>query len=1108
MPTRSVQVKLVVPRGGDDKLLRQSLWATHAAVNDATKYYEQRLLLMRGDSYVTGDGEVEKEAVVDELRELVREAKIRNGAVDNGSDDEAVNLLRNLYERIVPSSIGEDGTAQAANAFIGPLTDPESRGFLGIYEKLERLVPNWVSLVKAESPTALEVANDWLNSPNSATWLSDTGRPAGWVRLARKGDPEWPQRFVEKLADLDKEATEGIPPIVKRLRDLCVLPLFPPYLTPKIDDARGTLSPWDRLALRLAVGHMLSWESWCRKSAEEHQVRLKRVRDFKEAHIDEAMAEQIAELHVYETERQEYLGTLGLGEASFCIMPRQLRGWSDLKEKWLRSKVRTEQSLTEIIASEQTRLRGKFGDPDLFRWLVKSGNRELWEGVADPVNTVATLNAMQALVDRSQVTATMTLPDPLRHPRSVQWEPPSGSNLRHYSPSIDANCEMSVDLELLDPISEGRFKEASYALRIAPSGQLRDVELTKVGRELKINYRSDSGETFSGKLQSSDLLFVWSYFKNRPLEQLENGDVGPTYLKLVINVEKKLPEGWSDSWPPAAAHFKTALGKKTKYEDKIGPGVRLLSIDLGVRTFATCSVFELIERNRPETLSFPVEVNDRKLWATHERSFLLHLPDEETDRRGEIWRSERGDDLRRMRRVLTRYRRIMGMTGEGASSRQESLSDLKASMEGESFPFEFDVLTALEMEATSPEPVWDQAIKDGLKAYQKNFGTLVKVWRSGNRRRDEQRHMGKSMWAIDYLSNTRRFLQSWSLLGRTSGDVRRLDRDKQGVFASGLLDHLNYMKADRLKTGADLIVQAARGYIRGRDGKWEQRFEPCEIVLFEDLSRYRMRTDRPRRENSQLMKWAHRGVPEEVKMQGELYGLHIEDTPAAFSSRYHARLNAPGVRCRVLKKADFDDEFLRDMLTKDGINLDDYRPGELVPWLGGETFACIDENGKLVCTHADVNAAQNLQRRFWTRYAEPFRLPCNLVRQDGDKYWVPRNLGKRLLGGMGGAGILVPTGHESGSCRWEPVTRQRYTKLGGDSGGDKKANTDPDTEELEALAESAIERSGDYETFFRDPSGHVLPNELWYPSKTFWSIVKAKTRKGLKRGLGQTEVSH
>ena len=126
------------------------------------------------------------------------------------------------------------------------------------------------------------------------------------------------------------------------------------------------------------------------------------------------------------------------------------------------------------------------------------------------------------------------------------------------------------------------------------------------------------------------------------------------------------------------------------------------------------------------------------------------------------------------------------------------------------------------------------------------------------------------------------------------------------------------------------------------------------------------------------------------------------------------------------------------MLSKDGIDLDDYRPGELVPWQGGEMFSCLDGDGALIRTHADINAAQNLQRRFWTRFAEPFRLPSILVREDGNEYWVPKNLGKRLLGGMGKTGVLVATGHDSGSCRWEPVTPQRYKKLGGSSGGDSR----------------------------------------------------------------------
>ena len=47
---------------------------------------------------------------------------------------------------------------------------------MGVYDKLERPVPNWVSLVEAGETSAFEIATDWLNSSNSETWMSDTGR--------------------------------------------------------------------------------------------------------------------------------------------------------------------------------------------------------------------------------------------------------------------------------------------------------------------------------------------------------------------------------------------------------------------------------------------------------------------------------------------------------------------------------------------------------------------------------------------------------------------------------------------------------------------------------------------------------------------------------------------------------------------------------------------------------------------------------------------------------------------------------------------------------------------------------------------------------------------
>ncbi len=52
---------------------------------------------------------------------------------------------------------------------------------------------------------------------------------------------------------------------------------------------------------------------------------------------------------------------------------------------------------------------------------------------------------------------------------------------------------------------------------------------------------------------------------------------------------------------------------------------------------------------------------------------------------------------------------------------------------------------------------------------------------------------------------------------------------------------------------------------------------------------------------------------------------------------------------------------------------------------------------------------------------------------------------------------------------------------------------------LAELEEELMERSGEIVVFFRDPSSVVLPSELWYPTCTFWSIVRAKTLTALRR---------
>ena len=505
-------------------------------------------------------------------------------------------------------------------------------------------------------------------------------------------------------------------------------------------------------------------------------------------------------------------------------------------------------------------------------------------------------------------------------------------------------------------------------------------------------------------------------------------------------------------------------------------------------------------------MGFPVQSG---LWAVHERSFRLTLPGEDLGTHEIEWQEQAAMHLRLLRRTLGRYRALYALPDLPSDQRASRLADMLGDVEnGQCWSFEPRHLKRLAAAADSPEPVWRETVQDTLREFRRDMGNIVGQWRRENRNREHRNHLGKTVWALDYLNNTRRFLMSWSLLGQSSGDIRRLDRDRRGIFAANLLDHIDGIKQDRLKTGADLIIQAARGQLRDDAGRWGQRYQPCQVVLFEDLSRYRMRTDRPRRENSLLMKWAHRSLPQEVEMQGQLYGIHVCDTAADFSSRYHAATMTPGIRAHAITKRDLQDQFFLEILARENPGLDTHTlyEGQLVPLGGGEWFLAPLKSG-LVRIHADINAAQNLQRRFWTRHGDAFRLPCARITLDGEERWVPRRLGKRLLGALGGHGILVPTGHDSGSCRWEPVKPARWRKLSGTTGTPLEEEQDQELAEIEGLAEEALEQSGEVVVFFRDPSGNVLPRDLWYPSATFWSIVKARTAGALKDAIASRSMT-
>jgi len=281
MVTRAVNFKIIVPRGKKDQSAAQALWTTHREINQATRYYEELLLSLRQRPILYRDGsersETEAAQIARDLADVARRINNRNTLSNH---DDALRLFRGLYEAIVPSAIGKKKvSAQKANQFASPMLDPDSQGLLTIFEKIED-PPDWIKGVRAGKPSSFDAAYNWLKTEQGKARLVEANRPPKWIKEARNNNEDWLTYFVE---DYDKKVKEvgSVPNLIRELRDMGLLPLARPYFATRIDGNTAAVSKWDRLAIRLAVAHLLSWESWVLNSAKEHQKRIDDVETFK-----------------------------------------------------------------------------------------------------------------------------------------------------------------------------------------------------------------------------------------------------------------------------------------------------------------------------------------------------------------------------------------------------------------------------------------------------------------------------------------------------------------------------------------------------------------------------------------------------------------------------------------------------------------------------------------------------------------------------------------------------------------------------------------------------------------------------------------------------------
>ncbi|MDQ0189869.1 type V CRISPR-associated protein Cas12b [Alicyclobacillus cycloheptanicus] len=1104
MAVKSIKVKL---RLNDMPEIQAGLWKLHTEVNAGVRYYTEWLSLLRQENLYrrspSGDGAQECDKTAEqckaELLERLRARQLENGhRGPAGSDDELLQLARQLYELLVPQARGAKGDAQQiSRKFLSPLTDRDAVGGLGI---------------------------------------SKAGNKPRWVRMRDAGEPGWEEEKAKAEARKSADVTADV---LHALADFGLKPLMRVYTESEMSSVQWkplrqgqAVRTWDRDMFQQAIERMMSWESWNRRVGEEYAKLTEQKNRFEQKNFvgQEHLVKLVHELQL--TMKEASPGLESKEQTAHYVTGRALRGADKVFERWEKLAPDAPLDLYETeIKNVQRRNTRRFGSYDLFAKLAEPKYQALWREDASFLTRYAAYNGILRKLNHAKMFATFTLPDPTVHPIWARFDK-LGGNLHQYTFLFNEFGEgrHAIRFQKLLKVENGVAKEVDdVTVPISRSTQLDNL-LPRGSTEPIALYFRDYGaeQPFEGEFGGAKI-----QYRRDQLEQLRRRKgAGDVYLNFSVRVQSR-SEARGERRPPYAAVFRLIgdnnrafvhFDKLSDYlaehpdEGKLGSegllsGLRVMSVDLGLRTSASISVFRVAPRDELAPNSkgrvpfyFPIKGNDN-LVAIHERSQLLKLPGETESKELRAIREERQRTLRQLRTQLMYLRLLVRCGSEDVRRRERSWAKLtEHPMDGsesitsdwrEAFVNELQKLMPLHGVCSDKE--WMEAVYESVRRVWRHMGKQVRDWRKDVRSGERPKIRGykkdvvggNSIEQIEYLERQYKFLKSWSFFGKVSGQVIRADKGSR--FAITLREHIDHAKEDRLKKLADRIIMEALGYVYALDdergkGKWVAKYPPCQLILLEELSEYQFNNDRPPSENNQLMQWSHRGVFQELLNQAQVHDLLVGTMYAAFSSRFDARTGAPGIRCRRVParcvKEHNPESFpwwLNRFVAEQQLDPSLLRADDLIPTGEGEVFVSpfSTKEGDFHQIHADLNAAQNLQRRLWSDFdISQIRLRCDRGEVDGEPVLIPRLTGKRTAESYRNKVFYSNTG----------VTY--YERERGKKRGRGLPLEELSEEEAELLVEADEAREKSV-VLMRDPSG-IINRGDWTTQREFWTLVNQR----------------
>lgn len=1118
---KSIKVKLML---GHLPEIREGLWHLHEAVNLGVRYYTEWLALLRqGNLYRRGkDGAQECYMTAEQCRQellvRLRDRQKRNGHTgDPGTDEELLGVARRLYELLVPQSVGKKGQAQMlASGFLSPLADPKSEGGKG---------------------------------------TSKSGRKPAWMGMKEAGDSRWVEAKARYEANKAKDPTKQV---IASLEMYGLRPLFDvfteTYKTIRwmpLGKHQGVRA-WDRDMFQQSLERLMSWESWNERVGAEFARLVDRRDRFREKHFT-GQEHLVALAQRLEQEMKEASpGFESKSSQAHRITKRALRGADGIIDDWLKlSEGEPVDRFDEILRKRQAQNPRRFGSHDLFLKLAEPVFQPLWREDPSFLSRWASYNEVLNKLEDAKQFATFTLPSPCSNPVWARFENAEGTNIFKYDFLFDhfGKGRHGVRFQRMIVMRDGVPTEVEgIVVPIAPSRQLDALAPNDAASPIDVFVGDPAAPgAFRGQFGGAKIQYRRSALvrKGRREEkaylcgfrlpsQRRTGtpadDAGEVFLNLSLRVESQSEQAGRRN-PPYAAVFHISdqtrrvivrYGEIERYLAEhpdtgipgsrgLTSGLRVMSVDLGLRTSAAISVFRVAHRDEltpdahgRQPFFFPIHGMDH-LVALHERSHLIRLPGETESKKVRSIREQRLDRLNRLRSQMASLRLLVRTGVLDEQKRDRNWERLQSSMErgGERMPSDWwDLFQAqvryLAQHRDASGEAWGRMVQAAVRTLWRQLAKQVRDWRKEVRRNADKVKIrgiardvpgGHSLAQLDYLERQYRFLRSWSAFSVQAGQVVRAERDSR--FAVALREHIDNGKKDRLKKLADRILMEALGYVYVTDGRragqWQAVYPPCQLVLLEELSEYRFSNDRPPSENSQLMVWSHRGVLEELIHQAQVHDVLVGTIPAAFSSRFDARTGAPGIRCRrvpsiPLKDAPSIPIWLSHYLKQTERDAAALRPGELIPTGDGEFLVTPAGRGAsgVRVVHADINAAHNLQRRLWENFdLSDIRVRCDRREgKDGTVVLIPRLTNQRVKERY--SGVIFTSEDGVSFTVGDAKTRRRSSASQGE--GDDLSDEE---QELLAEADDARERSV---VLFRDPSGFVNGGR-WTAQRAFWGMV-------------------